>query len=399
MKRPRALLRAGVVAALALAAAAAALGWHVAGRIHREALLASYDRGPEAYDAARVAAVDSASILLVPALDEDARVARDGRWSVLYRGGSGRTSRVLRRDPATGGVLRDFMSDGVPPSPGDSVALRLDYYAGDPLRSLGLPYQTISIATELGPAEAWLVPGARADAWLLFVHGKGASPRQALRVLGVVHGLGYTGLAIRYRNDPSAPPSPDGYYHYGATEWRDLDAAVRYAIDRGARHVVLAGMSMGGGIVVAFLERSPLAPRIDAAILDSPMLDFERTIDWGVAQAVVPGLRVPLPAFAGTLGKRVASWVYGVDWHAMDYLGTARSIRAPLLVFHCGRDAVVPYSSSLELARGAPSRVRLVSFPGADHAEGWNVDSLTYDTAIREFLGRSVAGAAAGGSR
>jgi hypothetical protein len=40
--------------------------------------------------------------------------------------------------------------------------------------------------------------------------------------------------------------------------------------------------------------------------------------------------------------------------------------------------------------------VRLVSFPGADHAEGWNVDSLTYNRAIREFLARNVAAAAEG---
>ncbi|HET9950422.1 MAG TPA: alpha/beta hydrolase [Candidatus Eisenbacteria bacterium] len=394
MNRPLALLRAGAVAALALAAAAAALGWHVAGRIHREALLASYDHGPETYDDARVVAVDSASIVLVPAADENARVARDGRWSVLDRRGSGRTGRVLRRDAATGGVVRDFRSDGIPPSPGDSVELRLDYYAGDPLRSLGLPFDTIAIATELGPAEAWLVPGPRADAWFLFVHGKAASPRQALRALGVVHGLGYTALAIRYRNDLSAPPSPDGYYHYGATEWRDLEAAVRFAIDRGARRVVLMGTSMGGGIVAAFLERSSLAPSVDAAILDSPMLDFEKTIDWGVAQAVLPGLGIPLPAFAGTLGKRVASWSYGVDWSASDYLDAADSIRAPLLVFHGERDTVVPYASSRELARRVPRLVRLVSFPGADHAEGWNVDSLTYNGAIRDFLARNVDAAA-----
>jgi alpha-beta hydrolase superfamily lysophospholipase len=396
VKQPHALLRAGALLALAIVAVAGALGWHVSGRIHREALLASSDHGPEAYDDARVVAVDSTSIVLVPAADENARVGRDGRWGVVYRAGSGRTSRVLRRDKANGVIVRDFTFDSLPPSPGDSVELRLEYFAGDPLRSQGLPFKTIAVATELGPAEAWLVPGARADAWFVFIHGKGASPDQALRVLGVAHGLGFTGLAIRYRNDPSAPPSPDGYYHYGATEWRDLDAAVRAAIDRGARHVVLMGMSMGGGIVTAFLERSPLAPRIEAAILDSPMLDFERTIDWGVAQAVAPGLRVPLPAFAGTLGKRVATWAYGVDWSATDYLDAAGSIHAPLLVFHGERDAVVPFAASRDLARRFPELVRLVSFPGADHAEGWNVDSLTYNRAIREFLARNVAAAAEG---
>jgi uncharacterized protein len=49
---------------------------------------------------------------------------------------------------------------------------------------------------------------------------------------------------------------------YGLTEWRDLAAAAQYALARGARRLLLVGYSMGGAIVVSFLEHSPLAARV-----------------------------------------------------------------------------------------------------------------------------------------
>jgi len=379
----RRFLAACGVAALVVLALFAALGWHVSGRIHREALLASYDHGPQQYDDALVTAADSTSITLAPIRDERGRLAREGAFGLFWNGGSGRIGAILRRDGAS--LVRAFAPFDGMPAKGDSVDLRLEAYQGDPFRARGIPFEEVAIETELGPAPAWKIAGAR-PTWVVFVHGKGASRRQALRALGVVRSLGFPVLVITYRNDAGAPGSPDGSYHYGLTEWRDAESAVRYAIANGAEDVVLAGTSMGGGIVAAFLENSALAPRVSRAILDSPMLDFGETIDWGVKHSTVPGTTLPMPALAGTLGKQFAAWRYGVDWKALDLRRRADLIRASLLLLHGDADEIVPFATSRELAARFPDRVTFVPFPGANHAEGWNVDSLRFDDSLRAFL-------------
>jgi uncharacterized protein len=93
---------------------------------------------------------------------------------------------------------------------------------------------------------------------------------------------------IAYRNDPGAPPSEEGLIHLGATEWRDLESAVRRAIRDGARLFVLLGDSMGGAIVCQFIHESPLAARVSALVLDAPVLDWSAVLD---LQADERGLR------------------------------------------------------------------------------------------------------------
>jgi pimeloyl-ACP methyl ester carboxylesterase len=149
-------------------------------------------------------------------------------------------------------------------------------------------------------------------------------------------------------------------------------------------------MSMGGGIVFAFLERSPRVAAVTALVLDSPMLDFGATIDWGISRARVPGLNVPIPPIVGPIGKTIAAWRDDVDWRALDLLRSAGDIDIPILVFQGDRDGVIPPATSRNLAARFPGLVTLVRVPGADHGESWNVDRTRYVRALDAFLERVV---------
>ena len=130
-------------------------------------------------------------------------------------------------------------------------------------------------------------------------------------MLPVLRRAGLPSLLIAYRNDPGAQPSEDGLLHLGATEWRDLQSAVRHGVRNGARSFVLLGDSMGGAIVSQFIHESPLAARVRALVLDAPVLDWEAVIDLQADERGLPGL-------VATTTEWAVSLRIDFDWSAFD---------------------------------------------------------------------------------
>ena len=230
----------------------------------------------------------------------------------------------------------------------------------------------------LGETPAWLIEGDR-DAWLVYVHGKGSEPGELLRMLPAVVALGMPVLAIQYRNDAGAPSIDGDRYHYGATEWADLEAAVQYALDEGARDVVVAAHSMGGGIALSFLERSPLAGHVSALILDAPMLELRRTIDLGIRESALPDV-------LASPTRTLTGWRAGIDFDEVDYLSRAGDLSVPVLLFHGAEDDIVPVELSREFAAARPDLVTYIEFAGLGHTQSWNGDPAAYERAVSEFL-------------
>ncbi|MDZ7728038.1 MAG: hypothetical protein U5Q44_07505 [Dehalococcoidia bacterium] len=210
-----------------------------------------------------------------------------GTWGLDGERGYGQLGAIVEESPGT--LTRAFRSLSGVLSPGDMV--RVDNFAwrGSPEAALGLPCQDITYPTELGPAPAWFVPGSN-DTWVLFLHGKGASPEESLRILPVVHQLGCPALLLRLpQRWRRSPTGPTGRYGYGLTEWRDLVAAIDYASLHGARQVVLYGFSMGAGIALSALQNAAERLPVAALVADSPMIDLR-------TNGSPPGCRAPASA-------------------------------------------------------------------------------------------------------
>ncbi|MFF5359144.1 alpha/beta hydrolase [Streptomyces scabiei] len=262
--------------------------------------------------------------------------------------------------------------------PGDKVWLTPGLHVGDPRTALGLDHDDVGIPGELGTLPAWFVPAAR-DTWVIAVHGLGATREHTLNVMESLHRHHFPVLAPAYRGDSGAPRSPDGLHHLGETEWRDVDAALRYAVRHGAGRVVLYGWSTGATMALRAATHSALRGRVAGLVLDSPVLDWTATLRALAAARRTPGPLLPLAVRAaqGRTGLRAAP--AGHD-------AAPSELRVPTLLFHGPDDTVAPWAPSRRLAALRPDRVTLRTVRQAPHGAMWNADPKAYEESLRRFL-------------
>jgi dipeptidyl aminopeptidase/acylaminoacyl peptidase len=267
------------------------------------------------------------------------------------------------------------------------------YYYLEPAE-LGLPVRSVTIETELGEAPAWHFPPAGGDdgRWVIQVHGWGATRQEGLRAVKTFRDQGYTSLLVSYRNDGDAPESADRRYGLGGTEWHDVDAAIRFAADNGARSIVLMGWSMGGAVVLQTVTRSPSSDLVRGIILDSPVIDWIDTLEF---QARL--LRLPDPITQGALRLIESTWsgpITGlgapIDLASMNFVARASELDRPTLILHSDDDGFVPSTASRALAEARSDIVTLVPFATALHTKLWNYDEERWSTSIAEWLGEHI---------
>lgn len=265
------------------------------------------------------------------------------------------------------------------------VGIESDVFVGDPRQAFGLPTKHVAVPDELGPLPAWLVP-ASSRTWAIVVHGINGTPQTGLRMVPTLHRVGLPALLITYREDQGAPASPDGFHHMGLTEWRDLQAAARYAISSGARRLVLAGYSMGGALVAQFMQKSRLASRVLGLVLDAPALNWKRILEFNAEQMGLPGFSA-LPV-EWAIGARIDA-----DWNSLDALAHPEAFHLPILLFHGTDDKVIPIALSDDFAAELPRWVTYYRAPKAGHTQSWNVDPGLYERRLRVFLALLERGA------
>ncbi|MFD7814536.1 alpha/beta hydrolase family protein [Streptomyces sp. NPDC059785] len=264
------------------------------------------------------------------------------------------------------------------PRSGDRVWFTPNLHLGDPRTALGLDYAEVAFPGELGPLPAWFVPGSR-DLWVITVHGLGATREHPLNVMEFLHRQQLPVLNLAYRGDPGAPASPDGLHHLGETEWRDLDAAIRYAVRHGAEQVVLYGWSTGATMALRAAAHSALRDRVAGLVLDSPVLSWEATLRALAAARRTPAALLPLAV-------RAAQGRTGLHGDRITQAAHPDRLRVPTLLVHGPGDTIAPWDLSRRLARRRQDLVTLHQVPDAPHAAMWNRAPADYEEKLRRFL-------------
>ena len=319
-----------------------------------------------------------------------------GRYGIWTDGGRGhlRVGDVVGSAP--GRVTRELLGvDAGTARPGPGRWNQY-YYAGSPTTALGLPHVDLLVPSEVGDLPCWSVPvddAGPGGTWAVLVHGRGATREEALRALPVLHGLGLPTLVPSYRNDADGPSSPARRYGLGDTEWYDVEAVARYALDQGARRLVVVGWSMGGAILLQFVARSPLAERVTALVLDGPVVDWYDVLDHQARKLGIPVRwgRYGLRLLAHPIGRRLVGLDGPLDLRRMDWVARAQELVLPVLLLHSDGDDYVPSGPSERLAQARPDLVEFVRSSVARHTKEWNVDPDRWDAAVREFLRRHLA--------
>ena len=389
-KRQRRARLAAIVASistLALVLVHLAGGWYFSGRIHEEALDAGARRaGLERQYDLEVAGATEASLSLI---DPDGDARRPGVWGVAWPGGYGLAGEITAASETTVTRRLEIIEGSVPAS-GVLVDVHERAFPDDPAAVLGESPQVVIVDGPLGEYASWFYPGQRST-WALLLHGNGLDRLDLAKLLPTLRESGFPVLIVTMRNDPGAPEDPSGMLRYGDTEWADLEAAVRYATGQGADGVVLLAPSMGGGVALTFLERSVFAGSVEAVVLDSPLIDFGRTIDARAADEGLPLIGLPLPGTLVGTAKWLTTRRFGVDWDATGHLDQSDQLVVPVLIFHGTEDHDVPIKTSRELAAARPDLVSLVEVPGAPHLASWNLDPAAYEAELIGFLERSTS--------
>jgi pimeloyl-ACP methyl ester carboxylesterase len=262
--------------------------------------------------------------------------------------------------------------------PGDKVWFTPNLHIGNPSAALGLEHADVDIPGELGTLPAWFVPAVR-DTWVITVHGLATTREHPMNVMEFLNSRHFPVLDLAYRGDLGAPRSQDGLNHLGETEWRDLDAAIRYAVRYGAERVILFGWSTGATMALRAAAHSALRDRITGLVLDSPVLSWETTLRALATARGTPSALLPLAV-------RAAQGRTGLHGDRIENAARPDHLKVPTLVVHGPDDTIAPWGLSRRLAERSPNLVTLYTVPQAQHGAMWNADPAAYEEALRRFL-------------
>jgi len=381
--RPSPLGVRAVIAALAGALAAVSAVWAIASlQIVRRIVTPPTRRMLDT----KIVGVDLAAQTITLERTRDTELP--GRYGLFTTGSEPyvKLGTVLSADAST--VKRKLLTEIGPDSTLSGEAAFSGWYYDKP-EQLHLPFTTELIGSAVGPCPAWLFEAGDAATWVIQVHGRGTTRAECLRAVPLLHALGLSVLVVSYRNDGEAPRTGGGTYALGTTEWHDVDAAIAFALRRGAQRVVLMGWSMGGAVVLQTALNSAHSDAVCGLILESPVVDWRVVLGFQAGQ-----LRLPHPVTELALGALQGGWgrpvthAGGISLDSLDIVARAGELRHPILILHSDDDGYVPSDASHALAGARPDLVELQAFQVARHTKLWNYDPERWSEAIREWLTR-----------
>ncbi|WP_326968153.1 alpha/beta hydrolase family protein [Arthrobacter sp. CG_A4] len=244
----------------------------------------------------------------------------------------------------------------------------------------------IFVETPLGPAPAWMIDRGT-DRWAIHVHGQGSDRTQTLRGVESATRMGLSSLVVSYRNDGEGPRSRDARSHLGESEWRDLEAALRFVAKRGGAECVVFGWSLGATMALNTVQRSSLAVMIKGLVMVSPVLVWEDVLRANARHQRCPqflgSLVARLLAFNGF--SRMSGMEAPLEVCSSDRARFNGALSIPVLILHNKNDWSVPFETSTRFTKAHEDLTELVEFDCSGHTQEWNSDPVGWNLAVRRW--------------
>jgi len=173
----------------------------------------------------------------------------------------------------------------------------------------------------------------------------------------------------------------------GVSEAEDVDAAIGYAIRRGAERIVLFGWSMGAAIALQLAHRTGYRDLIVGLVLDSPVLNWRSVIQANCKRAGLPSSAgaIAMPWLMKEPLARIVGLPIGLPLDDFNWVTRAHELEVPTLILHSTSDDSVPFASSKRLRDLRPELVTLEAFD-AGHTLNWNSDRDRWRTTAAGWL-------------
>lgn len=172
---------------------------------------------------------------------------------------------------------------------------------------------------------------------------------------------------------------------FGIRERRDLLCWVNYAVDRFGSdvNIFLYGVSMGGATVL-MSSGLELPTNVKGIIADCPYSNPEDIIlSVGKHQGYPPKLIHPFVI----LGAKLYG---GFNLRETTAAKAVTHTNVPILILHGADDSFVPASMSKVIAEANPDHIQYHTFPGADHAMSYLVDTPRYHVLVETFINKLI---------
>lgn len=229
----------------------------------------------------------------------------------------------------------------------------------------------------------WFVP-ARANGIviqkgvILLIHGGGGDRRELTRFIPFYLNQGFDVLSFDLSCHGEAPCFVPGL-SFGNRESRDVLSAYLY-VSKKYNNILMMGSSVGGSSILVSL---PFLKGVKAAIIENPMLSFEKLILNSPESAKLPYWMVRILLELVTSRGKFDS--LSSPENSLPFTSSV-----PLFLIHSKNDSVVSYQHSESLARIYPGPSEAWFPNSGSHGFVWEANQSEYETKVRDFIRRNL---------